>query len=258
MIRFIEKTHRYIDESENDLISVSAFVERFKEKTDWNKIAERYAKKNSINGVTLSKQDVLNKWERKRNISAEIGTLFHSIMEQELINSDKNVCVKSCPSDTEYKYSIPINTIEDNTKYPELIIYDKDHMICGQSDKVIVENGKIHIYDFKTDAEIKFKGFSNKWQGARKLKGPLSHLDECNGNIYSIKMSLYMYMLWKANGGKFKPGDIIIEHIHLKRDPEDDNIPVLEDGKPVVLKVEKIKVPYRKKEVMEMLKTIKK
>lgn len=67
-----------------------------------------------------------------------------------------------------------------------------------------------------------------------------------------------MYMLWKANGGKFKPGDIIIEHIHLKRDPEDDNIPVLEDGKPVVLKVEKIKVPYRKKEVMEMLKTIKK
>lgn len=66
-----------------------------------------------------------------------------------------------------------------------------------------------------------------------------------------------MYMLWKANKGKLKPGDLIIEHVHLKRDPLNDNIPVLEDGKPVVLKIENKKLPYRKKEVEAMLKTLK-
>jgi hypothetical protein len=131
-------------------------------------------------------------------------------------------------------------------------------MICGQSDKVIVVNGKIHIWDYKTDEKIEFKAFSNQWVKPKKLKTPLGHLDDCNGNIYSLKMSLYMYMLWKANKGKFKPGDIMIEHVHLKRDPENDNLPVIVNGRPVVLKVEQKKLPYRKKEVMTMLKTIEK
>ena len=74
-----------------------------------------------------------------------------------------------------------------------------DHMICGQSDKVIVVDKKIHIWDYKTDAEITHKAFSNDWVKPRKLLAPLHHLDECSANIYSIKMSLYMYMLWKAN-----------------------------------------------------------
>ena len=66
-----------------------------------------------------------------------------------------------------------------------------------------------------------------------------------------------MYMLWKANKGRFKPGEIVIEHVHLKRDPDDYNVPILEDGKPVILKREEIRLPYRKKEVLAMLKTIK-
>lgn len=256
MIKFIEKTHRYIGLNNEELTSVSAFMERFKEKVDWKKIAANSAKKATKNGNPTTQKELLAKWERKRNISAEIGTLLHLIMENETIENE-DIKTKSCPFDVEYKYSIPINDLEDNTVYPELMIYDLDHMICGQSDKVIIQNKTINIWDYKTDAEIKFKGYSSKWQDARKLLAPLGHLDDCNGNIYSIKMSMYMYMLWKANKGKFKPGKIVIEHVHLKRDPEDDNIPVLEDGKPVILKVEQIELPYRKKEVMAMLKTIK-
>ena len=61
-----------------------------------------------------------------------------------------------------------------------------------------------------------------------------------------------MHMLWKANKGRFKIGDIVIIHKHLKRD--DDGIPILENSLPVVLKEERIQLPYRKKEVIEMLK----
>lgn len=264
MIKFIEKTHRYVNESNIDLISVSKFTERFKEKIDWNEIAKKSAAKATREGKPTTQKEILAKWANKRDKSAEIGTRFHMIREEELINSsscifyEKNCKVQTCTNDESYKYSIPINNLTNNIVYPELMIYDEEHMICGQSDKVIVTDNKIHIWDYKTDAEISFKGYSNEWKSARKLLAPLSHLDDCNGNLYSIKMSLYMYMLWKANKGKFKPGDIIIEHVHLKRDPDNDNIPILDAlGKPVVLKIEQIKLPYRKKEVMDMLKTIK-
>jgi hypothetical protein len=262
-IQFIENSHRYLLEDGSELISVSAFTEKFKKKVDWNTIAKRVAAKESKTGKATTAQDILKKWERKRDLAANIGTIYHNIREQQIINSENPIfydvpCSKQeCEHTNGLKYSIPINKLKNNTVYPELMIYDIDSMICGQADKVIVANNKINIWDYKTDAEIKFQAFSSKWVEPAKLLPPLSHLDDCNGIIYSIKMSLYMYLLWKSNKGILKPGDIIIEHVHLQRDPNDDNIPILVNGKPVVKKIEKIQLPYRKKEVMEMLETLK-
>ncbi len=266
-VKFIESTHTYLlnDETENQLISVSAFMDSFKQKTDWEAIAKRSAAKaTKLTGKKVTQQDILAKWANKRDMASSIGTLLHSIKEQETINDSSQTfyglqCEKECGIfEDSLKFSIPINTLTNNTVYPEMMIYDEEHMLCGQSDKVIVINNKINIWDYKTDEEIKMKGYSNQWQPAKRLLGCLSHLEECSGVIYSLKMSLYMYMLWKANKGRFLPGDIIIEHVHLKRDPNNDNIPVLENGHPVVLKIEQIKLPYRKKEVEAMLKTLKK
>ena len=64
-----------------------------------------------------------------------------------------------------------------------------------------------------------------------------------------------MYLLWKANRGTLRTGDIMIEHVHLERD--EDGLPILKDNKPIVKKIEQIQLPYRKKEVMDMLETLK-
>lgn len=263
-IKFIEATHQYLSEDDRELISVSAFTDRFKQKVDWNSIAEKVAKKKTKEGEPTTKKDILEKWAKKRDFSASVGTLYHSIREKQLIEGDNPIFYDTscgtelCDFDGDVKYSIPINVLKNNTVYPELMIYDIEHMICGQADKVIVTGNKINIWDYKTDAEIKFKAFSSKWVKPAKLLEPISHLDDCNGNLYSIKMSLYMYLLWKANKGKFKPGELVIEHVHLLRDPDNDNYPVLKNGKPVVKTVEKIKLPYRKDEVIKMLATLKK
>ncbi len=263
-VKFIESSHQYLH-PKGEMISVSKFTERFKEKVDWDKIAARSAQKASReSGTKVTKAQIQEKWANKRDRSAEIGTLYHNIRENELLAQNSPVFYnKVCNTKVGevsggFKHSIPINNIENGYVYPELMIYDEEHMICGQSDKVIVMDNYIHIWDYKTDAEITFKGYSNEWVKPRKLLAPLSHLDDCNGHLYSIKMSLYMYMLWKANGGRFKPGDIVIEHIQLERDPNNDNIAILgPDGKPVVKKIKEIHLPYRKKEVMAMLKTLK-
>lgn len=585
-IKFIESSHEYLTEDGEDLISVSKFTERFKEKVNWDEVAKKCAIKLTKQGSPSTKQDVLDKWKNKGNITREIGTLFHSIKEREILQKETHEFYGiECEKESGYyehnnKMSIPINELKNNTVYPELMIYDLGHMICGQSDKVIVVNKEINIWDYKglaldtfiptrdgfklmadiiegdtifdgdgrlttvkhvseihynpcyritfdtgdeilcdhehkwiisrrmykdaykneekrteelyslfkseipirlqcssismkkidlpvdpyvlgawlgdgnrhygritnmnpklwkeienrgyilgsdisggssgraedrtifglsvklkqlnllknkhipdiylrssyrqrldllrgfmdtdghynrtrdrcvmgttrkwqaeammqlvsslgwkptlintytsgfgkvnipvflvnfnapenpfltrnedykyissekskfryvrniekietiatkcisvtspshtylvtknyikthnTDAEISFQAFSNKWVKPRKLLPPLSHLDDCNGNIYSIKMSLYMYMLWKANKGRFKPGELILEHFTLKRD--EDKIPILENGIPVILRTEQIELPYRKQEVEAMLKTLK-
>ena len=586
-VKFLEKSHQYFQEDGTELTSVSAFTELFKEKQDWDKIAQRKAKQ--LGNITA--KELRAQWKEKGRISSEIGTLYHTLKEKELreeINPvfyDSVCSVKECIFKEGDKYSIPINTLEDNTVYPELMIYDLEKGLCGQSDKVIVSQGKINIWDYKglaldteiptcdgflkmkdikvghslydgdgnstlvtaisdihynpcykitfddkseivcdhehkwliskrlkkdefkeielrtdtliklfkkgevlrikctkiynkpkdlpiepyilglwlgdgckatgrltnmnnkiwneitkrgyqlgddiskgncgkaqlrtilglrtqlveqnlinnkhipnlyfrasfeqkldllrgfmdtdghfnikrkrcvmvttqqwqaeclrhlisslgwkatiikaktsgfgkvnipcfhinftplhynpflsksenyldicnknivksqyryienieeidtvptkcitvdspthtylatrsyikthnTDKEISLQAYSNpaKFVKARKLLKPLGHLDECNANIYSIKMSLYMYMLWKANKGRFKPGELVIEHVNLKRDEE--GIPITKDGLPVVLSTQIIKLPYRKKEVEDMLNCI--
>lgn len=262
-IKFIESTHQYLHSDGRELISVSKFTDQFKEKVDWDAKAQGVAKKLTKAGTPTTKKDILDKWENKRNKSAEIGTLYHSIREQEVIDSINPIFYnvpcgkKQCEFLDGYKYSIPINQLENNTIYPELMIYDIEHMLCGQADKIIVTDNRINVWDYKTDAEIKFHAFSSEWVKPRKMLPPLSHLDDANGNHYSIKMSLYMYMLWKANKGKLLPGDIIIEHIIMERDPDNDGLPILKDGKPVVQRIDTIRLPYRKQEVIEMLKTLK-
>lgn len=251
-VKFIEDTHQYFWEDQ-ELISVSKFAKKFEAYKDWYAIAKKYAKKN---GETPEFWQA--KWREKGFKSSEVGTLYHSIREQELINNNAShyegtVCSrKMCDFFEGAKWGIPITNLTPNTIYPELIIYDLDFGISGQSDKVIVTDTHIHIGDYKTDKSIDFKGYSSEWKKAEKFLPPLDHLDNCNGNMYALKMSLYMYMLWKQNR-HLVPGKLFIEHVQLKRDEE--GIPMLdEEGKPIVLREDIIELPYLKREVVDMLK----
>lgn len=251
-IRFEEKEHKYEREDGERYISVSSLVHMYEKQKNWDEICRKKAK---AEGMTF--QELKAKWENKRIKSSEAGTIFHLIREEELINQESpefygvKCGKKTCEFSEGLKYSIDIQKLSNNTVYPELMIYDHKYKVCGQSDKVIVTKNTIHVWDYKTDTEIKRSAFSSKWVEPEKLEYPLGHLDNCNFNQYSIKMSLYMFMLWKANP-HLKVGDLVIEHVQLKRDA--DGIPILEDGKPIVLSITPIKVPYRKKEVQELLK----
>jgi len=249
-IIFKERTHQYFNEENKQYISVSALIKRLEPKKDWDEIKRKYAKKN---GMTVP--EVTAKWERARILGSGAGTIYHADRERELLEAESieydgvNCAKQFCLMEQGNKVSIPIEKLNDNTIYPELIIYDHKYRICGQSDKVIVANKRIHILDYKTDKSIETKAFSSDWVKPEHLLEPVSHLENCNFNIYSLKMSTYMFMLWKQNKG-YKVGDLILEHVPLIRDEE--GIPILKDGKPLTEKTRIIKVPYLKKEVKDI------
>lgn len=58
-----------------------------------------------------------------------------------------------------------------------------------------------------------------------------------------------MYMLWKLNKN-LRVGDLILQQITLKRDEE--GIPILSEGIPIILSRKDVKVPYRRTEVKDI------
>jgi hypothetical protein len=265
MVKFQEKGHKYYTlDGTQELISVSGLMHRFEQPKDWDAIAEKSSKNlKRYKGITKTPLELKAEWEKKRIKGSEAGTMVHKIKEAELLATKIDTKIVESFTDSDFKYALNVQELEDNTVYPELMIYDLGYGICGQSDIVEIKNDYIIIRDHKTDKSIEWYAYDNGYNEPEMLLGPLSHLENCNGNVYSLKMSLYMYLIWKANKGRFKPGKIILNWCPIDRDA--DGYPILYDangnivqegGQPRILYEKEIEVPYRKKEVMAMLETL--
>lgn len=256
-VKFIEESHRYFTDDERELIGVSSFAKKFEVKKNWREITEKYARKHK-----MTVRQVEELWEMKRVKGTEAGTIVHKIKEQETLGSGTyryegvDFGIQECPYENNLKRSLDITQIENGRVYPELMIYDLELGICGQSDEVVIHNNTINILDFKTDKAIARRSRSADWGEPEYFTEPIAHLENCAYNMYALKMSLYMYLLWKANKGRFKPGKLVLKWCPIERDEE--GIPVLYDGVPKILREEWIELPYRKKEVVAMLETLKK
>ena len=69
-------------------------------------------------------------------------------------------------------------------------------MLIGIPDCFIIHDGVVDIIDWKTNDKLSFKSIFEVSKGkTKKLKYPLSSLDDCNGIHYQLQLSLYMWML---------------------------------------------------------------
>lgn len=229
-------------------ISVSNLVKLFEPDIDWSKKALNASRKLRSKGIAKTVSDVMDDWDKKRKLGAKAGKQVHLIKE----GKDPKT-IPLTPLDDSYVAPL---YIQNGFSYEELYIYDNELGITGISDKVEVYNDYINITDYKTDIAIYKRGFSTDWSSSLKLKEPLGHLDYCNFNLYSLKMSLYMYLLSKAHYGRLKPGKIKIVWCEIERD--EDGYPIFTDGIPTIIREKTINVPYRKKEVLKMIEHVRK
>jgi ATP-dependent exoDNAse (exonuclease V) beta subunit len=76
----------------------------------------------------------------------------------------------------------------------ELVVCDHDYEIAGMVDCLFYnkKSGMLEIWDYKTNKEIKKKN-----DYGEMFKPPISHLDVCEINTYSLQLGLYKHIIEK-------------------------------------------------------------
>jgi ATP-dependent exoDNAse (exonuclease V) beta subunit len=95
----------------------------------------------------------------------------------------------------------------------ELVVGDDEYKIAGMVDCLFYnkKSNKLEIWDYKTNKEIKT---SNNF--GNKMLQPISHLDECEHNTYSLQLSLYKHIIEKNTN--LEIGNCYLIWIHENND----------------------------------------
>ena len=265
-VTFKEEGHLY--ESINDDIkwtSVTSFIGKFKPKFDSETAAEKSSKNKKSKWYGMSKHEILDAWSKETNRAIKLGNWYHEQREKDILNFNTIErggsvvpIIKPLFDDEKGVKIAPKQKLSEGV-YPEHFTYLKSAAICGQADLVEIIDDKINITDYKTNKEIKEKGYTN-WEGiTSKMYPPIQHLDECNLNHYSLQLSIYAYIIKKHNP-KLKVGNLKIQHVKFVQLGVDKNgYPINEhvDGEPIIDEIKMYDLPYLKDEVITLIKWLK-
>lgn len=201
-IKYFDEPHKYyIDNKE--LTSVTTFIGKFKPKFDTETIAGNYADRNNKNV-----NDVKNIWEFKRDFSTTKGSALHNYAENWWNNKsypyDASIAIKTWGTDPVKEpldkciklFHKFYNDARENLipVKMELVVGDEELGIAGTVDMLFWNKKTLEfqIWDYKTNKEIKkTNGYS------QYFNKPISHLDVCEMNTYSLQLTLYKYLIEK-------------------------------------------------------------
>jgi len=224
-ICFFEKNHKYTIDGKPAKYSVSQIIKKYEKDFDADNISKQVAKKEGI-----TQRDVLRKWDFARDYSCYKGSEFHRIVENHLnnkkvkINRDmldlffKDYCDFKDDNYVENYYNDMAKCLKNFFNFydwwkkdhilikSEFIIGDEESKICGTIDNLSFnkKTNELVIFDYKTNKSIKTKS-----QYKEKFLDPLSHLDVCEFNKYSLQLSLYSTIFEKVTSLKIPKSYII-------------------------------------------------
>jgi hypothetical protein len=261
-----DHSYRSLNPEENiNWTSVTTVVSAFKQPFDAKKMAEKSSKKKGSKWSGIDPVIIQQIWTNEADRSTTLGTWYHNQREDDICSlasierEGVTVPVFKPSGENLGKRVAPSQKLEPGV-YPEHMVYLKSAGLCGQSDLVEVVNGKVNIIDYKTNKEIKTKGFTN-WEGMTQMMlHPVNSLEDCHLNHYALQLSIYMYIILKHNP-KLKPGRIFVHHVTFEVEAEDNwGYPVTKrdsNGNPIVKEVIPIALPYLVDEVIAVLHHIK-
>jgi len=245
--------------------SVTSFVGMFKPKFDADKQAKKSSKNKRSKWYGMTPKEILAAWDNESKRAIGLGNWYHDEREKRLLEFSTierdgvEVPIIKPITDSNGIKIAPEQKLK-NGVYPEHFVYLKSAGLCGQADLVSVVNGKINILDYKTNKEIKKKGFTN-WEGiTSKMYNPVSHLDDCNLKHYNLQLSLYAYIIKKHNP-KLKIGDLQIQHVIFEKAGEDKfGYPITKHNnqdEPIIKEIKIYELPYLKDEVQSLIMWLK-
>ena len=265
-IIFKEDGHTYesIEEDNIEWLSVTSLVGKLKPKFDKEGQAKKSAKNKNSKWYGMTVEQIIQAWDNETERAINLGNFYHNQRESDMLdfktierNGTEVPIVKPLINENGIKLA-PDQKLTDGV-YPEHLVYLKSVGLCGQADVVEVVDGYININDYKTNKEIKEKGYTN-WEGiTSKMFKPINHLDDCNLNHYSLQLSIYAYIIKKHNPS-LKIGKLTIQHVKFKQIGEDENgYPINEhyNGEPILDEIKMYEVPYLKDEVNSLIMWLK-
>jgi ATP-dependent exoDNAse (exonuclease V) beta subunit len=201
-IKYYDEPHKYFADN-REFTSATTFIGKFKNKFDTENMAQTYADKRG-----LVVEDVINEWDLKRDISTVKGSMVHNYAENFWYNKvfpyDASISIKKFGTDIiKEKFEKCVTIFEKfyndakTNLIPvkmEFVVADEDYGIAGMVDCLFYnkKSGMLEIYDYKTNKEIKLKSTYKE-----NFKSPISHLDVCEINTYSLQLHLYKHIIEK-------------------------------------------------------------
>ena len=152
-------------------------------------------------------------WKKKNEESKATGIAAHEMIRNELATD-----IFAARRDFGVEGEVQSNDIfmmSDGGLFPEQrmeLPLDEEYQLVGIADLISIhKDGTVDIIDWKTDEDgIRFKSYYDMAKKhAKKLKYPMSKLDDINGVHYQLQLSIYMYMLLKLRP-ELKPGKLKI------------------------------------------------
>ena len=228
-VKYYDDKHKYFI-GNRELISTTTFIGKFKKpfNTDF------WANKKAIErGV--SKQQILLEWEDIKDVACAKGSDLHSYSDNYMHN---RVFPTDVPDVLIQQFKTFYNSFIKNNIVvrTEYVLADEDLGIAGMIDLLCYNKAKGYFYiaDYKTNKKFDFESKYKSY-----YLDPISHLDECEFNTYSLQTSIYRYILEKNLG--ITLGDSVVVWFNDKNDS-----------------YEAIKCEYLKKDVEKMFKSFKK
>jgi hypothetical protein len=220
-IKYFDEPHKYFI-NDRMLTSATQFIGQFKPKFETERIAEEYARKRKLNV-----DDVIADWDLKRDTSTVKGSAVHNYAENWWNNKvfpyDGTVATRQFGHDIiKESYDKCVNMFHQfyldasQNLIPvkmELVVGDEDYGIGGMVDCLFYnkKSGNLEIWDYKTN-----KAITEKNDYGNKFKKPVSHLDVCEVNTYSLQLSLYKHIIEKNTN--LKLGDCYLIWLTEKND----------------------------------------
>jgi hypothetical protein len=245
--------------------SVTSFVGLFKPKFDAKAQSHKSSKNKRSKWYGMTPKKILEAWNGESERAIGLGNWYHNQREENLCEfktierEGVEVPIIRPIIDGNGTKIAPEQKLKDGV-YPEHFVYLKSLGVCGQADLVTIVNGKINILDYKTNKEIKEKGYTN-WEGiTSKMYKPVNNLDDCNLMHYNLQLSLYAYIIKKHNP-KLKIGKLIIQHVKFKIAAENEHgYPITaenDQGEPIIEELKMYELPYLKDEIRNLVMWLK-
>lgn len=256
-VTFKEEGHLYESFPARSWTSVTRLIERHTNEFDAPRQARISAQAPSSKWFGLDPEDIEAIWDRENKRSTDIGHIYHADMEQAAIEREykkhRGKIIQVFPSLIENGIKVARNQHLEDGVYPEHIVYHEKIGAVGQIDLPMVANGFVDIDDYKTNKKIEMESFNGQM-----MKGPLSHLPDCNYWHYVIQLSTYMELILLKNK-HLQPGKLQLKHVDFEIKKRDHyGFPVIQmvDGLPVVAAKTTYEIPFLREEAIELLKTL--